>query len=145
MNYRSAALRGLCYYYFPPCGNETHFEPPNSLCMSICQYLVDDVCQQQWIDALRHFDGISPFLVAYQIDILNCSTLDNVFSRFPHCCSDAGIEEYTTMCKFISTTVMWNSLLVWFKLPMWACSGMLKLSYRLTVCVYNKVLLKGYT
>ena len=103
-HYRSAALRGLCYYYFPPCGNDTHFEPPSPMCMSTCQYLIDDVCQQQWIDALQHFDGILPFLRAFQIDILNCSTLDGVFTQFPHCCSDAGIEEYiTTMCKFFIT------------------------------------------
>ena len=99
-NYRSAAVRGLCYYFFPPCGNVTHFEPPNPLCMPTCRYLVDDICQQEWIDALRHFDGIAYFLKQVQIDILNCSTLDSVFN-FPHCCSDAGVEEYTTMCKFI--------------------------------------------
>jgi hypothetical protein len=64
--------------------------------------LVDDVCQQQWLDALRHFEGLAPFLMSFQIDVINCSTLDSVFSQFPHCCSDAGIEEYimdTTMCK----------------------------------------------
>ena len=109
-NYRSAAVRGLCYYYFPSCGNETHFEPPNSLCTSTCQYLVDDICQEEWIDALRHFEGIAPFLTRIQIDVLNCSTLDSLFSEFPHCCSDAGVEEYTTtVCKLINYILLCHS------------------------------------
>ena len=78
--------------------------------MTTCQYLTDDVCQQQWINALRHFDGISPLLIRNQIDILNCSKLDSVFGQLPHCCSDAGIEEYTTIGKFNGYMFKLNSV-----------------------------------
>ena len=95
-HHRDAALRGLCYYYFPPCGNATHFEPPNSLCASTCRHTAENLCQREWIAALHHFDNISSFLSLYQIDVLNCSQSDAPLKQFPHCCSNAGIAEYTS-------------------------------------------------
>ena len=93
-NHRDAALRGLCYYYFPPCGNATHFETPNSVCASTCHYTTENICQREWAAALQHFDSISFYLTFYQLDVLNCSRPGGPLDQFPHCCSDAGIVEY---------------------------------------------------
>ena len=93
--HRDAALRGLCYYYFPPCDNATHREPPNSLCASTCRYVTENLCQRSWASALEYFGSLSSYLMYYQIDILNCSQPGGPLEQFPHCCSDAGIVEYT--------------------------------------------------
>ena len=93
-NYRSAATRGLCYYYFPPCGNSSHFEPPRSVCVSVCQYLTENVCRKEWADALQYFDSIKFYILAHQIDIVNCSNPGGPLEQFLHCCSNAGVEEY---------------------------------------------------
>ena len=92
---RDIGVRELCYYYFPPCGNVTHFEPPSSLCESACRCFVDNICQQEWIQALQFFSNHADFLMRIQIDVMNCSRVDFTFQQLPHCCSDAGIEEYT--------------------------------------------------
>ena len=99
-------MRGLCYYYFPPCGNITNFEPPSSICESTCQYLTDNICQQQWADALRQFETNLPILEIFMIDILNCSNPDSAMDQFPHCCSDAGIEEYIGNMSYYSYTML---------------------------------------
>ena len=87
-------MKALCYYYFPPCGNETHFEPPSSLCMSVCEYLTNDLCMKEWADALRHFNNVKSFLESFQIDVLNCSKPGGPLEPATQCCSNAGVEVY---------------------------------------------------
>ena len=99
-NCRSAATRGLCYFYFPPCGNSSHFEPPRSLCVSVCRYLTENICQKEWADALQHFDSVKFLLVSQQLDIINCSNPGGPLEQFPHCCSNIGVEEYYGQYKF---------------------------------------------
>ena len=88
-NHSNAAIRGLCYHYFPPCGNATHFETPNSLCASTCRYTTENICQREWAAAQLYFNTISD-----HIDILNCSRPGGPLDQFSHCCSDAGIVEH---------------------------------------------------
>ena len=62
--------------------------------MSECEYLTENLCQEEWADALEHFESTNLYLERFQIDILNCSKPGGLLDRFPHCCSDAGVEEF---------------------------------------------------
>ena len=95
-------LRALCYFYFPPCGNITHFEPPAALCGSICQYMADSLCQKQWTNTvLRYYDIFQAEFTRYNFGQLNCSNPSSELDAFPHCCSDAGIEEFMGIYRYI--------------------------------------------
>ena len=91
---RDPVLRALCYFYFPPCGNITHFEPPAALCGSTCRYVIDSFCQEQWTNTVKFFDNYLYFLTEYNLGFLNCSNPSSELDAFPHCCSNAGIEEF---------------------------------------------------
>ncbi len=92
MIHREPAWRALCYYYFPPCGNTTNFQPPNELCQDICDYVEDDVCSKEWPTLLVHLGGITDLVERYQLHFLNCSQPGAPLGALPHCCSDAGVE-----------------------------------------------------
>lgn len=85
--YREIAARATCYYYYPPCGNITHFTPPNALCQDVCNYLTTDLCSGDWVFALNSLS-----LSGIGLQLLNCSQLDVALGSMSHCCSDAGIN-----------------------------------------------------
>jgi hypothetical protein len=89
---RDPATRTVCYYYYPPCGNSTHFEPPNAVCQDICNYLTVDLCQKEWEMALSFLDGIQGFIDLFQVPFINCSQPGAPLEPLPHCCSDAGVD-----------------------------------------------------
>ena len=89
--FRDPGARAICYYYYPPCGNITQFEPPNALCQDVCLYLTTELCQQEWLLALQHLASLEDFLEEFQIQFLNCSQPGSPLGDLPHCCSDAGV------------------------------------------------------
>lgn len=84
-------MQVICYYYYPPCGNITQFEPPNAVCQDVCLYLTTELCQQEWLLALQFLAGLSEFVELLQIQFLNCSQPGAALGDLPHCCSDAGV------------------------------------------------------
>ena len=90
--YREPATRAICYYYYPPCGNNTHFAPPNALCQDVCNYLTIDLCPEEWALALNFISGIQELLELIQLEFVNCSQPGAPLGSLPHCCSDAGID-----------------------------------------------------
>ena len=91
---REAATKGICYYYFPPCGNTTHFQPPNAVCSETCYYFTEGLCQEAWERALsliQEVDRINNTIFMYNLQPPNCSQPGEILDSLPHCCSDAGI------------------------------------------------------
>ena len=92
---RDPGIRALCYYYFPPCGNITHFEPPNALCQDTCIFFTEVVCQERWqtaLDLVASVQSIKDNIIRYNLPPLNCSDPGSPLGLLPHCCSDAGID-----------------------------------------------------
>ena len=88
------AIRALCYYYFPPCGNITHFEPPNALCEDSCQLFTEDICEVEWRETVAAVNAVfSANIERYQLQLLNCSEPESALNNLPVCCSDAGITD----------------------------------------------------
>ena len=92
--YREAVTRAICYYYYPPCGNSTHFAPPNALCQDVCFYLAFDLCSEEEL-ALEFLSGMERNIDDpndQQLPFLNCNQPGAPLGILPHCCSDAGID-----------------------------------------------------
>lgn len=92
---RDTAVRALCYYYFPPCGNTTHFELPNAVCQESCIFFTEVVCQERWqraLDLTASIETINNNILRYNLHLLNCSDPGSHLGSLPHCCSDAGID-----------------------------------------------------
>ena len=88
---RDPALRILCHYYFPPCGNSTVFEPPTSVCMETCNYL-REICPNQWNDVEAHFEENHSTVSSYGATFINCSNTGEYLDPLPYCCSDVGVD-----------------------------------------------------
>lgn len=87
-------MRAVCYYYFPPCGNITHFEPPQALCEDVCRLLTEDICQEEWERTVEVTNTVFRENVeTFQLHLLNCSRPGSALDPLPYCCSDAGIVE----------------------------------------------------
>jgi len=56
---REVAREVVCYFYYPPCGNSTTFEPPISVCQDECAYVNDFFC----ITLAMTFPACTLFLV----------------------------------------------------------------------------------
>ena len=98
---RDPAIRALCYYYFPPCGNITHFEPPNALCQDTCIFFTEVVCQERWQTALSLTASVETFnntIFRYNLHLMNCNDPGSPLGLLPHCCSDAGIDTGELSC-----------------------------------------------
>ncbi len=80
-------LRGLCFYYYPPCGNSTHFVPPPALCYDDCVAAQTDVCPTEY-DGLHNFVATTD-LDAVGLNIVNCSDPGEFINPLPHCCYTA--------------------------------------------------------
>ena len=66
------ALRVLCHYYLPPCGNSTTFESPTSVCMETCYYL-QDICPNEWEQAIAFFNENDAFVDDYDAGYIECN------------------------------------------------------------------------
>ena len=92
---REPARRVLCYFYYPPCGNETVFESPREVCSDTCSFLRDDLCPVEWESATQHFNGIGDFVTSFGLNFIDCNDPGAFIHPLPHCCSDAGLDTMT--------------------------------------------------
>ena len=95
---RDPGLRAVCYHYYPPCGNATHFEPPSALCQDICTTVIQTICQTEWQLLMQHLKGIEDYINTFHIQFVNCSQPGFALGSLPHCCSDAGIRLGESFC-----------------------------------------------
>jgi len=89
---REVARKAVCYFYYPPCGNVTTFEPPKSLCRDECAYVVNTVCPFEWHLASQHFAGIQGLLNRFDLHFINCSNPATYIEPLPHCCLDGLVQ-----------------------------------------------------
>lgn len=55
-------IQMLCHYYLPPCGNETHYATPTSVCSDTCSQIVEK-CHNEWILFQKRINQYSiPFM-----------------------------------------------------------------------------------
>ena len=76
----NTTMRMLCHYYFPPCGNSTHYEQPTSVCPAACEAL------KKKCNII--FDFFQSKLMEDQIQ---CSK--SIIDPLPHLCSNLDISE----------------------------------------------------
>ena len=93
---KEPARRLLCYFYYPPCGNSTVFEPPKAVCSDTCFYLRDDLCSLEFAAAIHHFNR-NDFLGRLGLNFIDCDDPGMFIHPLPHCCFNAGIQT----CKLI--------------------------------------------
>ena len=100
---RDPALRILCHYYFPPCGNSTVFDPPTSVCMETCNYL-RELCPNEWNDVETRFEEYHNIVSSYGAAFINCSNTGEYLNPLSYCCSDVGVDIRMSMqCCCYST------------------------------------------
>ena len=85
------ALRVLCHFFLPPCGNSTFFEPPTSVCMEACNYLAE-ICPFEWEQVVAYFEVNDYWLRPNGLTFINCSNTGEYLDPLPHCCSDVGVN-----------------------------------------------------
>ena len=89
-NYRDALSRILCYYYYPPCGNTTHFQPLNAVCEDTCVNITTKLCPGEWGVALQLVEPNAADLAATGLTFLDCGNPGLYLDPIPHCCSNTG-------------------------------------------------------
>jgi len=94
------ALRVLCHYYLPPCGNSTTFEPPTSVCTEVCSDL-KEMCRDGWEFVVSTLEEGDLRLKAHGATFINCSNTGEYLDPLPHCCSDVGIGMRMSFSVFI--------------------------------------------
>ena len=92
---REPARRVVCYFYYPPCGNETVFESPREVCSDACLFLRDDLCPVEWESATQYFNGNMDFITRFGLNFIDCNDPGAFIHPLPHCCSDAGLDTMT--------------------------------------------------
>ena len=97
---REPARRILCYFYYPPCGNETMFESPKEVCRNTCMFLRDDLCPVEWESATQHFNRIGDFVTRIGLNFIDCNDPGAFIHPLPHCCFDAGLD-IMTLCELV--------------------------------------------
>ena len=88
---RDLAIRILCHYFLPPCGNSTTFKPPTSVCMETCNNL-RETCPNEWNLALAYFEENENDARSNGATFINCSDTGEYINPLPHCCSNLGID-----------------------------------------------------
>lgn len=88
---QDAAVRVLCQFFLPPCGNSTIFEPPTSVCMEACNYL-RDTCPTEWDQVIAIFEENDSEIRPYGANFINCRNTGEYLNPLPHCCSDVGVD-----------------------------------------------------
>ncbi len=86
---RELARKLICSFYYPSCGNSTHFKPPKSVCSEICTYIRDSICPFEWQQAFS--EQLLLFLEDRGLPFLECSDPGKPIRPLEHCCYDAGI------------------------------------------------------
>jgi len=86
---REAARKAVCYFYYPPCGNSTTFQPPKSICQDECFYVKDTLCPAEWALAQDYFQN-NP--TRYNLHFINCSNPATYIEPLPHCCFDGLVQ-----------------------------------------------------
>ena len=81
----------LCHYFLPPCGNETVFEPPSSVCEETCDYL-RYLCPEEFEALMEYFRSREHILGRLGVTMINCSNTGEYIAPLDHCCSDLNIE-----------------------------------------------------
>ncbi len=85
---QTIVARFICLFYYPPCGNHTHFIPPQSICMEDCLAVVE-MCSPE-------LQLLNDFLLLQRLDLrinvtetglFDCNRTDVVVSPLPHCCT----------------------------------------------------------
>ena len=97
---REPARKIVCYFYYPPCGNSTMFDPPKEVCSDTCVFIRDELCPMEWELASRHFNSIIEFITNFGLNFIDCNNTGAFIDPLPHCCSNAGIEIMTT-CELV--------------------------------------------
>ena len=85
------ALRILCHFYFPPCGNSTIFQSPTSVCIEFCNYL-QETCPFEWEIVIGYFEENDFWLRPIGLTFINCSNTGEYLDPLPYCCSDVGLQ-----------------------------------------------------
>ena len=89
----------LCNYYLPPCGNETEFEAPTSVCEDVCKHL-ERLCPQVIQEINIFFKTNENILAPVGLTMINCSNTGDYLPPLSHCCTNLGIDT----CKFLNLT-----------------------------------------
>ena len=102
----------LCQYFFPPCGNTTVFEPPESVCEDVCEYLLT-LCPEEYALLEEYFNERAHLLLPYGIDLMNCSNTGKYLQPLNYCCSDLSINIrkcHWIVCELIIVLLSSSSL-----------------------------------
>ncbi len=92
---RTIVARFICLFYYPPCGNHTHFIPPQSICMEDCLVVVE-MCSAE-VQLLNDFLLLQALEFTVNITetgLFDCSRTDVVISPLPHCCTAGGYVHF---------------------------------------------------
>ena len=100
---RERARKLLCYFYYPPCGNSTMFEPPNAICSDACTRIRDDHCAAEWDAASAWFNGNTNDITTNGLNFIVCNDPGAFLYPLPHCCS--GLREFA-IASLKSTTAI---------------------------------------
>ena len=92
----------ICYYYFPPCGNVTHFIEPQSVCASTCTNITEVLCYEEWntvVDEVNEH-GLDVLAERFNAHFIDCADPESPFDEAPFCCSNTGLD--IDACKYKS-------------------------------------------
>ena len=88
-----ALSRALCVHYYLPCGSNGTIHVPQFLCPVVCDYIVNDVCRNEYPILLNEFQTrIAPDTIGLDFPI--CNNTQQIISYLnlsTDCCSDGGI------------------------------------------------------
>lgn len=93
------AVKVICHFYLPSCGNATHFQPPTSVCSETC-YQLRDLCPVEWDLVVSTFEENRILLEADGLLFIECDNPGHYLSPLPHCCSNAGVNTCKLTLKY---------------------------------------------
>ena len=91
LNCFEPARQLLCHFYFPPCGNVTHFHPPTSVCSEECK-TISQMCPEEWASIVERFNENDAIIATEGLQLINCDFPGKHLAPLPHCCSDLGLN-----------------------------------------------------
>ena len=95
---------GFCHHLYLPCGNNSTFTVPKFVCPSVCRYLSETLCPEEWevLRSVLHADQIRPELRDNTgVQLPNCSETDMLISFLnlsADCCDDLNIIVPSPSC-----------------------------------------------
>ena len=101
----NALSRALCVHYYLPCGSNGTIHVPQFLCPEVCDYLVNDVCKNEWPLLVSGFQNhVDRDTIGVELPICsNPSQIISYLNLSNDCCSDAGIVVPSSASTFNST------------------------------------------